>query len=341
MSFTGELLTPRYEATADAMTRAQLTPRAIRTIADTLDSVAERASVGDVADVESVLLSYAPALTSRELNKLCRQVIDRFDPDGAEPREERLRAKSGVKIITGRDGLITWIVSMHPEAAGFLTAAVDARTAPQRALSFIDTELDAAPFDPTEGDTRTTPQKRLDALVDIARESLAHDDGQLAGTAVTLNVTMTLESLMSGLGAANIDGVDEPISAGSARRLAADARIIPIVLGGESQPLDVGQGKRLYTEAQRRALAVRDGGCIWPGCNAPPGWCEVAHLLAWSLNGPTDFTNGALMCRTHHRRFDHDDWELESRDGALWLIPPPWVDPNRVARRAGRLPVVV
>jgi hypothetical protein len=313
----------------------------VRLIVGALDAVAERARVEDVAEVEQILLSYAPRLTSRELGKLCRQVIDRFDPDGAEPREDELRARSGITVINGRDGLITWIVKMHPEAAGLLTAAVDARTAPRRTLAFVDPDdVDPDDVDLAVRDDRTFAQKRLDALTSIAKESLGHDHGRVAGTAVTMTVTVTLESLISGLGTAHIDGIDEPISARAARRLAADAAIIPVVLGGDSEPLDVGQSSRLFTESQRRALAVRDGGCIWPGCDAPPGWCEVAHLIPWSHNGPTDLANGALMCRFHHRRFDNDGWALERRGAVPWLIPPEWIDASRTPRRAGRLPRV-
>jgi hypothetical protein len=101
-----------------------------------------------------------------------------------------------------------------------------------------------------------------------------------------------------------------------------------------------GRAVRLFTEAQRRAIAVRDGGCVWPGCNAPPGWCEVAHIVAWILGGLTDIKNGVLLCPFHHRRFDHDEWAMQWREGGLYLIPPPWVDPTRAPRRAGRLPQV-
>jgi hypothetical protein len=336
VSLTGELLPPRHEAVARSLTEARLTPRAVRSIVGALDAISARATVEDVAEVEHVLLDYAPGLTSRELAKLCRQVVDRFDPDGVEPREQELRARSGITVINGRDGLITWIVKMHPEAAGLLTAAVDARTAPRRTPTFVDAEE----VDQAVSDTRALPQKRLDALVSIAKESLGHDTGRLAGTAVTMCVTMTLDSLMSGVGSAHIDGIDEPISASTARRLAADAAIIPVVLGGDSEPLDVGTTSRLFTEAQRRALAIRDGGCVWTNCGAPPGWCEVAHLTPWSQNGPTDLANGALMCAFHHRRFDNDGWALEWRGGVPWLVPPAWVDAAQTPRRAGRLPRV-
>ena len=268
-------------------------------------------------------------MCARDVDRLCRQVIDRFDPDGAEPREDELRARSGIKVIRGRDGLITWIVKMHPEAAGFLTTEVDARTAPRREVTFTQ----ANP--PHVEDDRTLAQRRLDALVSIARESLCNDHGKLAGTSVTMNVTMSLDSLLSGLGAAYIDGIDEPISAATARRLACDAQIIPIVLGGDSEPLDLGHSQRLFSEPQRRALALRDGGCVFTNCGAPAGWCEVAHLTAWAVGGRTDLMNGALMCPFHHRRFDHDAWDYAWTADGLTLIPPASVDPARTSRRPG------
>ena len=336
LSISGERLPPPYPSVAESLGAGTITPRAARTIIDALDLLAPLCSGDEAAQLEQLLLDHAPRLTTRELAKLCRQAVDRFDPDGVEPREDRLRERSGITVVLGRDGLVTWIVRMHPEAAGFLTAAIDARTAPRRVPTFVDANEEDTPT----ADNRTLAQKRLDALVDIARESLGRDNGRLAGTAVTVCVTMTLEALLSGIGSAHIDGVDAPVSAATARRLAADAGIIPIVLGSASEPLDVGRSSRLFTEAQRRALGVRDGGCIWGGCEAPPGWCEVAHLTPWAHDGPTDLANGALMCRFHHRRFDNDGWQLRWEGGVPWLIPPAWLDASRESRRAGRLPRV-
>ena len=50
----------------------------------------------------------------------------------------------------------------------------------------------------------------------------------------------------------------------------------------KSQPLDHGDVRTpASAEAQRRAMALRDGGCVF--CGAPPGWCEAAHLDPWAL----------------------------------------------------------
>ena len=90
------------------------------------------------------------------------------------------------------------------------------------------------------------------------------------------------------------------ISATEARRLACEAGIIPSVLGGAGQVLDVGRRRRFHTEPQRLALALRDGGCTADGCDWPPGLCHAHHDVAWSRGGKTSFANGRLLCPRHH-----------------------------------------
>ncbi len=334
-SLQGELLPPTRPVIAEALQSAGLSVGAAHRIAMALRQVEPFIDTAERESLEVTLVGVAPQLTRRELGRLCRSLPDRIDPDGAEPREEALRARSGIRILRDGTGLTTWIVTLDPESAGFLTTAIDARTAPRRRPRFLDsTELDLEIVD-----DRPLSARRFDALIDIARESLAHDDGQVAGSPVTMVVTVPLEALQTGIGVAQIAGVDEPVSAATARRLAADAQIIPTVLGGESEILDQGRARRLATPAQRAALATQDGGCLWPGCTAPPGWCEVAHILAWMLGGGTDLDNLMLLCPFHHRRFDHDGWRLERRGPTPWFIPPPHVDATRRPRRGGRLPL--
>ena len=86
----------------------------------------------------------------------------------------------------------------------------------------------------------------------------------------------------------------------TARRLACDAKVIPLVLGGPSEPLDVGRLTRSCPPALRRALVFRDGGCRYPGCDRPPEWTDVHHIVHWTDGGPTSLTNCVLVCRHHH-----------------------------------------
>ncbi len=91
-----------------------------------------------------------------------------------------------------------------------------------------------------------------------------------------------------------------PIPAETARRLACDAKVSRVITRGRSEPLDVGRAVRTVTPAQRKALAVRDRSCRFPGCDRPPTWCDAHHIKHWLDRGRTDLDNLILLCRRHH-----------------------------------------
>ncbi len=102
-----------------------------------------------------------------------------------------------------------------------------------------------------------------------------------------------------------------PVTPETVRRITCDGAIIPMVLGSDSEPLDVGRKTRTIPTAIRRALEQRDGGCVWDGCDAPPSWCDAHHLTHWTDGGDTSLGNLTLLCRPHHtathKSSDHDD----------------------------------
>jgi hypothetical protein len=107
------------------------------------------------------------------------------------------------------------------------------------------------------------------------------------------------------------------------RLQAAMTRLPPVLGGAPSQPLDLGRTTRVVSPTQRTALAVRDGGCVFPDCDRPLAWCEAHHLWHWLHGGPTDLDNLALLCRAHHRRVHEDGWQLtRAPDGRLTATPP-------------------
>jgi hypothetical protein len=99
--------------------------------------------------------------------------------------------------------------------------------------------------------------------------------------------------------------------------------LLPPTLGGApSQPLDLGRSTRVIHPTQRAALAVRDRGCVFPGCDRPLAWCDAHHLRHWLDGGPTDLANLALVCRTHHRRVHEEGWQLtRGPDGRSTATP--------------------
>jgi 5-methylcytosine-specific restriction protein A len=115
--------------------------------------------------------------------------------------------------------------------------------------------------------------------------------------------------------------------------LLCDAKIVPVVLGGDSQPLDVGREKRTATLAQRKAVAARDGGCAYPGCDRPAHRCQIHHRLHWFDGGGTDINNLVMLCTQHHTVIHQSGWAIRMHRGHPEFIPPRWLDPTQTPRR--------
>ena len=138
---------------------------------------------------------------------------------------------------------------------------------------------------------------------------------------------MTLQQLLADLDAAGVCTLDTGgrISAAQARRLACSAGIIPLVLGGKSQVLDVGRKRRSHTEAMRIVMGVRDRGCTEEHCEAPPGLCHAHHDTPWSQGGPTNIDTGRLLCPHHHRRIHDPAYQTTPTAQRQDPLPPPRV----------------
>jgi hypothetical protein len=142
-----------------------------------------------------------------------------------------------------------------------------------------------------------------------------------AANGLTTLVTIRLEDLLSGLGTARLD-TGTRITAGEARRLACNAALVPVVLGTDSVPLDLGREARLHTKHQRRALAAIHDTCAIDGCERPFAWCEVHHPHPWAHGGRTDLDNALPLCGYHHRRAHDDRFTLTRHPQGGWRLNP-------------------
>src|SRR5690606_26579187 len=95
----------------------------------------------------------------------------------------------------------------------------------------------------------------------------------------SITVHVTEHDRMKGVGPAWLEGQTAEISAGSVERLACGGTTREVLFDSAGAVLDLGTEQRLYTRRQRRALAARDGGCMAPGCDRPPSWCEAHHII--------------------------------------------------------------
>ena len=138
-------------------------------------------------------------------------------------------------------------------------------------------------------------------------------------------MTIDLEDLKDATGTGALVHGDF-LSAAAVRRLACDAGIIPLVLGSNSEPLDVGTEQRFVTRAIRHALNARDKGCL--ACGAPPAICEAHHIIHWADGGPTSLDNLALFCKRDHTNIHHGRLAITLTNGHPAITRPTWSDPN-------------
>ncbi|MFF1634397.1 DUF222 domain-containing protein [Leifsonia sp. NPDC058248] len=290
---------------------------------------------------ELILVQHAPNLTATELRTLAGEVRDRLDQDGILPRERRQHQRRSLTINTTSDGMTHLDWYLNPESAAYVVTAIDTMVGHElRAVRFHDTTVRGPDPDPEAdvSETRSLAQIRSDVAVEAFRH-LATCTGDGNGKpAVTALVRIDLATLQSGTGVGQVDGIPSPISAGTARRMAADAHLIPAVLSSRSEVLDLGRKHRLFSRAQRLALAERDGGCAWTSCPHPPSYTEAHHIRWWDADyGPTDLSNGILLCSSHHHWVHQDEWDIHVRDNVPYFIPPPHIDPHQRPRPGGRI----
>ena len=147
---------------------------------------------------------------------------------------------------------------------------------------------------------------------------------------------MLFRSLAEGRGVGWIDGVEAPVSMRTVMQMMCSGGFQEIVLGENNEVLRLGHEERCFNRRQRRAMAARDGGCVIPGCDAPPAWTEGHHVIPWQINQKTDISNGVLLCWYHHHSIETSGWKLRMVNGAPQVKAPPWLDPTRTWRPGGQ-----
>jgi hypothetical protein len=250
-----------------------------------------------VARAEEALVGYAATYGPRELRRLGRRILEVAAPDMCEEaegkaldrEERRAAALTSMSLRRLGDGTTRVAGRLPDGVADRLRTYLDAYTSPRHRAAVHEEPA--------------SPRRRLGEAFGAFLEAADPDRMPLhGGDATTVLVTIDYEALTAKLAGVGLLG-DEPISAGQARRLACTADIIPVVLGGDSEVLDLGRSSRLFRSAQRKAMAVRDQHCRSEGCTIPAAWCEAHHAsLPWTLGGRSDLADGVLLCSWHHHR---------------------------------------
>jgi len=259
---------------------------------------------------EAVLVEHARRLTVDQTAQMLQHWLLRADPDlGRGQREgDSLHVSSTFAGATALNGLWT------SDDGEVIRAAIEA----EHERLWRAEKASGGPM-------RTPAQRRAAALAEVVRRAVGAERGR-----PTIAVTIGLDDLSSRCGPGTVDATGQAISAEAVRRLACDARIIPVVLAGAGVPIDVGRASRTITAVQRRALTIRDRGCVFPGCDRPPGWCDGHHIVHWPAGGPTDMANLVFLCEHHHTLMHEGGWSMaRAPDGSLSFTRP---DGSRLQR---------
>ena len=325
--------------------------------------------IENFAVAERLLVEFAQHNPADQVRKLAARWRDALDVDGIEPREKALTQLTSLHRFVRANGMKRYVLDADPVAAAYLDAVIDGHVGAtirrprfdgpasdgpasdarlnDAGVRSADAGVSDAGVNGADGrnefaevleDTRSLGQIAAEGIVRLARHGIACTNTEIPVRATSIVVRMSLESLITGLGAAHIDGIETPISAGTARIMAADAEIIPEVLGGDSEVLDLGTRRRLFSRAQRLAITERDGGCAFPGCGAPPTHTEAHHIERWTEGGLTNLDNAITVCSRHHHTIHRDHWGIQVIDYVPWFVPPSSIDVTRTPRRGGRLP---
>lgn len=366
VSLTREVLPGRFPAVADAFFGGRVGVDAALAITKHLAQVPPGVAPAAVSAAETALVAEALTLSADLVAVEARVWRHALDADGAEPRDERLRRQRRFTIAREIDGMTPFHGLADPTSAAHLRAWLGDRTAPDRTPRFLDDaspngdfrdesdtdQLDPRAPDPRTPDPRTRGQRDFDVLLGLLQAGVRADaaaTGPLHSSANVM-VIVTENDLADShdparradpgrrAGTAWLADSAETVPATVAAELACDAGIQPVVLDHHLQPLRLGRRERYFTAAQRKALAVRDGGCVWPACTAPPSWCHAHHIIEWSRGGTTDVDNGVLLCAFHHHLLHHSEYRLRMTRHGPEMLTPRHHDPTPRWQPVGRSP---
>lgn len=247
-----------------------------------------------------------------------------LDRDGAEPRERETIRRRGITL--GRPVAAGVPISgiLMPEVGAQLQRIFDAALSPKVDDVRFD---DGSTGDDGPLDTRTRAQKQHDAFANAL--SVAASSRLLptiGGAAPTLVVSVRAEELQSGRGYAHAEGCPTPITVAAAEHVGCAGAIQRLALSPTGRIIAPGSEERVFNRHQRRAIALRDGGCLIPGCRVPAGWCEIHHVTEHVRGGPTHTDNGVLLCWFHHRFLSRSGWAIRMNHGVPEVRAPGWYD---------------
>src|ERR687897_2210013 len=283
--------------TAEALAGGEVSSAAVSLLVQ-----AQEGSPKQFAHSEEALVDAARALPVTQLRSTVAQWRETADAERAMQDEERRFERRRLHVSATLDGMVRLDGELDPSTGQTVITAL-------RAVE--DADVRSREGSGTD-DSRAPAQRRADALGEVCRQWLDLADRPLvSGERPHVVVTMNIASLERRAGRRlDLEDVGR-IDGETARQLACDANVSRVITDAASQPLDVGRKTKVVPPALRRAVAVRDVGCAFPGCDRPSSWCDAHHVDHWADGGTTSLANLVLLCRRHHRLMHHRRFTVE------------------------------
>jgi hypothetical protein len=287
-----------------------------------MDRMTPRLFADAVPTVWDALIQLGSQFGPREIRAVRPRLVAEYGADGELQDEQDGAARNAAlsQPHDAGDGTFEYRLRLDAEGKTVLEAALGPLAAPRPA--------DGVP------DARGSDRRRSDALIEIVRRAVACPEGVPTTAKAQVFLSVDIDDLIrrtrcaTTIGSADAGALMAPETL---RRMACDAGVLPVVMGGPSHLLDLGRASRLFSPAQVRALWLRDGSCTIPGCGAPAQWADAHHIRHWADGGPSDLGNATLLCGHHHRWVhDHRLAATINREGrVVWDLAPGSYDQTR------------
>ena len=322
-AISGGEIPPRLPELGDALRAGALGAEQATIVVKTMSRIPTDVAADVREQALGTLVGHARDMDPIHLGRVADKLIDTLDPDGDfEPPDPAGRAELTLGPRDARTGLTGIRGRLDDQTIAAFVAATDPHAKPRPEVDGIK-------------DRRSAATRLAQALGTVLDGYLAATAGPVqAGERPHVTMTVQYDALTGRLGRATLDGAGVAAGPALARRLLCDCDVVPAVLGSAGEPLDIGRATRVWPAGIRRAITLRDGGCVFPGCDRPARWSELHHVWFWVDGGPTSVANGAVLCGFHHTLIHGGDWILRmAKDGRPEVIPPAWIDPDRKPRR--------
>lgn len=295
----------------------------------------ESALASALTSVLASILADRRGLHADAARRLARQARDRIDAAGVAARTEHQREAQFWRVWVKPDGMVRGEFELDAESGMLIKAVFDQLTHPRRTAAPVRRSFgDPVRGDAAFSDARATRERdAAEGLVQLLRAGVSVDPTRLLNDKKpSVRLIVNAVSLSTGEGSGAIEGHPDRVPLVDIRTGLCEG-YLPVLFDADGACLDLGRDERLFTDKQKTALAIRDGGCLDPDCTRPPSWTEAHHIDHWQRDGGrTDLVDGILLCRRDHLRYHNQGWEVRRTGTNYWLIPPPGVDPDQTPR---------